>query len=164
VNVSIPQFRGGGLTEQISAILARHAMPPSALELEVTESITIDDPQRVVATLQSLRGLGVRVALDDFGTGYSSLSQLWSLPIDVLKIDRGFVSQIGSEHGDVFIETVVALGQRIGTEIVAEGVETQAQAEFLSRLGCDNAQGWRYAKAMPLHELKQWVASRHSSG
>ncbi|MDC8772837.1 EAL domain-containing protein [Roseateles albus] len=160
VNVSLPQFRSGELQSQVTEVLARHALPAGTLELEITESIAMDDPALVVSTLTTLRAQGARVALDDFGTGYSSLSQLRTLPIDVLKIDRAFVSQIGDRHGDAFVETVVALGQRIGAEIVAEGVETAAQAEFLRAQACHTAQGWLYAKAMPLAELKAWMATR----
>jgi sensor c-di-GMP phosphodiesterase-like protein len=102
----------------------------------------------------------VRVALDDFGTGYSSLSQVRNLPIDVLKIDRAFVNEIGELQGELFVSTVLALGTGIKAEIIAEGVETESQANFLRQQGCHIAQGWLYAKAMPLHELKIWMANR----
>ncbi|MCV2354423.1 EAL domain-containing protein [Paucibacter sp. B2R-40] len=160
VNVSMPQFRSGDLQEQVAEVQARHALPAGTLELEITESIAMDEPALVVSTLVALREQGVRVALDDFGTGYSSLSQLSALPIDALKIDRAFVSQIGAAKGEGFVETVLALGQHIGAEIIAEGVETPGQAEFLRQHGCPIVQGWLYAKAMPLEELKAWMSAR----
>ncbi|MEH0168011.1 EAL domain-containing protein [Roseateles microcysteis] len=158
VNVSVLQFRSSQLTELVRELIDRHDMPAGALELEVTESVAMDDPQLVVEGLQALHAVGARVAMDDFGTGYSSLSQLQTLPIDCLKVDRAFVCQIGEPQGDAYAETVINLGQSIGMEIVAEGVETEAQANFLRNKGCDVAQGWRYAKAMPMHELRAWMA------
>lgn len=158
VNVSVLQFRSSHLVELVRELIDEHDMPPGALELEVTESVAMDDPQLVVSGLQALHAVGARVAMDDFGTGYSSLSQLQTLPLDCLKVDRAFVCQIGQPQGDAYAETVINLGQRIGMEIVAEGVETEAQAVFLRSKGCDVAQGWRYAKAMPVHELKAWMA------
>ncbi|MDM4767887.1 EAL domain-containing protein [Pelomonas sp. SE-A7] len=163
VNVSVLQFRSQGLTDQVRSLIARHAMPPGSLELEVTESVAMDDPQLVVDSLRALHEAGARVAMDDFGTGYSSLSQLRALPIDCLKVDRAFVSQIGEAQGDAYAETVIRLGQRIGMEIVAEGVETEAQAVFLRDRGCDVAQGWRYAKAMPLAVLRGWIEARRTA-
>jgi diguanylate cyclase (GGDEF)-like protein len=160
VNVSMQQFRSGNLGSQVAEVLTRFALQPGALELEITEGIAMDEPHLVVTTLQALRDLGVRVALDDFGTGYSSLSQVRNLPIDVLKIDRAFVNEIGELQGELFVSTVLALGTGIKAEIIAEGVETESQANFLRQQGCHIAQGWLYAKAMPLHELKIWMANR----
>ncbi|MCV2422009.1 putative bifunctional diguanylate cyclase/phosphodiesterase [Paucibacter sp. DJ2R-2] len=160
VNVSMPQFRSGELQTQVDQALAKQGMPASALELEITESMAMDEPELVIAALQGLRQRGVRVALDDFGTGYSSLAHLRALPIDVLKIDKSFVQQIGEPQGEVFVETVLSLGKRLGTEIIAEGVETEGQADFLRQQGCTTAQGWLYAKGMPLAELKAWMTAR----
>ncbi|HSC81339.1 MAG TPA: EAL domain-containing protein, partial [Chitinolyticbacter sp.] len=124
------------------------------------ESIAMDEPKTVVATLEGLRMLGISVAIDDFGTGYSSLAQLRSLPIDKLKIDRAFVDEIRDGKGGLFAETIVTLAKKLGLGIIAEGVETPEQAGFLRALGCAEAQGYYYAKPMPLSELTEWLAAR----
>ncbi|GAB7129702.1 EAL domain-containing protein [Silvimonas sp. JCM 19000] len=157
VNVSIPQFRNGKLAETIAGILGAQRMPPYALELEITESVAMDEPRRVISALKTLREMGVRVAIDDFGTGYSSLGQLQALPIDSLKIDRSFVADIANGRGGSFVETIVALAQKTGLETIAEGVETAEQAGFLRALGCTEAQGFYYAKPMPLDEVLGWL-------
>ncbi|SMC21778.1 diguanylate cyclase (GGDEF) domain-containing protein [Andreprevotia lacus DSM 23236] len=160
VNVSMPQFRAGGLTERIATLLGSLRVPANALELEITESIAMDEPKVVVSSLQALRALGVRIAIDDFGTGYSSLSQLKDLPIDCLKIDRAFISEIAAGRGGMFAETIIALGKRLGLTTIAEGVETAEQAGFLRALGCGEAQGFHYAEPMPLQDLLAWVQQR----
>ena len=157
VNVSIPQFRNGKLAETIAGILGAQRMPPYALELEITESVAMDEPRRVISCLKTLREMGVRVAIDDFGTGYSSLGQLQALPIDSLKIDRSFVADIANGRGGTFVETIVALAQKTGLETIAEGVETAEQAGFLRALGCTEAQGFYYARPMPLDDLVVWL-------
>ncbi|WP_035051776.1 putative bifunctional diguanylate cyclase/phosphodiesterase [Andreprevotia chitinilytica] len=157
VNVSMPQFRAGKLTERIAALLGSQRVPANALELEITESIAMDEPKVVISSLSDLRSLGVRIAIDDFGTGYSSLSQLKALPIDCLKIDRAFISEIANGQGGMFAETIVALGRRLGLDTIAEGVETAEQAGFLRALGCTEAQGFHYAKPMPLDKLIAWI-------
>ncbi|MCV2369994.1 putative bifunctional diguanylate cyclase/phosphodiesterase [Roseateles oligotrophus] len=160
VNVSLAQFRNADLVAQLSAVIQAQKMPVGALELEITESLAMDEPLMVKRTLTQVRALGVRVAIDDFGTGYSSLSQLSDLPVDCLKVDRCFVARIGQDNGNVFAETIIHLGRRLGLELVAEGVETETQCEVLRSLGCHYAQGWRYAKAQPLAELRRWIANR----
>ncbi|MEJ6007669.1 EAL domain-containing protein [Paucibacter sp. AS339] len=164
VNVSLAQFRNADLVAQLDAAILAQQMPVGALELEITESLAMDEPLMVKRTLSQVRALGVRVAIDDFGTGYSSLSQLSDLPVDCLKVDRSFVAKIGQDNGNVFAETIVHLGRRLGLELVAEGVETEAQCEALRGLGCHYAQGWRYAKAQPLAELQSWIEGRSYSG
>lgn len=157
VNVSMPQFKSGKLSDKIASILGERRVPPSALELEITESIAIEQPRLVIQNLNELRELGVRVAIDDFGTGYSSLSQLKNLPIDCLKIDQSFIAEISSGKGGMFAETIVALGKKMGLATIAEGVETAEQAGFLRGLGCTEAQGYYYALPMPLPELVKWL-------
>ncbi|KAF0813158.1 putative signaling protein [Andreprevotia sp. IGB-42] len=159
VNVSMPQFRAGGLTERVASLLGSLRVPANALELEITESIAMDEPKVVISSLAALRAIGVRIAIDDFGTGYSSLSQLKDLPIDCLKIDRAFISEIADGRGGMFAETIVALGRRMGLTTIAEGVETAEQAGFLRALGCSEAQGFHYARPMPLDELLRWVGN-----
>lgn len=163
VNVSMAQFRCGNLLDQVRLALDAHGLPAQALELEITESMAMDEPETVRTRLSELRELGVRIAVDDFGTGYSALSQLKSLPVDCLKMDRSFVSQIGKGDGDVYAETIVTLGRRLHLEMVAEGVESEDQVRFLRALGCQLAQGWLYAKAMPINELRRWLRERAAS-
>ncbi|MBI2308356.1 MAG: EAL domain-containing protein [Rhodocyclales bacterium] len=163
VNVSMPQFRSPRFLHQIESALARNDLPPEALELEITETLAMDEPKVVLGCLQKLKKIGLRIAIDDFGTGYSSLSQLRELPIDCLKIDRSFIGEIAGGEGGMFAETIVALGQKLGVSIVAEGVETPEQAAFLRGLACPAAQGFLYAKPMPLDELVAWLRHRQAA-
>jgi diguanylate cyclase (GGDEF)-like protein len=162
VNISMPQFRTGNLVQQIKEMLARHQIPPSALELEITESIAMDEPATVSSSLTALRELGVQIAIDDFGTGFSSLGQLRALPIDSLKIDKSFVDDINGENKGIYAEMIIALAQKLHLSSVAEGVESQEQAQRLTELGCTIGQGYFYAKPMPLAELKTWLQQRNS--
>jgi c-di-GMP phosphodiesterase len=163
VNVSMPQLRQTNFVENLAAILRRHAVNPANLELEITESIAMDEPKVVRRGLDAIKGLGVRIAVDDFGTGYSSLSHLRDLPIDCLKIDRCFISEIHGGQGGMFAETIAAFARKLGLSTVAEGVETPEQAGFLRALGCTEAQGFLYAKPMPLHELLTFLGNRPSA-
>ena len=157
VNVSMPQFRDHKFATQVRQVMADHGLAPGELELEVTESVAMDEPKVVVSSLQALKAAGARIAIDDFGTGYSSLSHLRELPVDCIKIDRAFVSEITAGQGGMFAETIVRLGHNLGVSILAEGVETPEQAGFLRGLGCDLAQGYLFAKPMPLAELMTWM-------
>ena len=160
VNVSMPQFRHGGFVARVAEVMARYAVPRGGLELEVTESVAMDEPKVVTAGLLALRQAGAKIAIDDFGTGYSSLAHLRDLPIDCLKIDRAFIKEISGGKGGMFAETIVALGQKLGMNIVAEGVETEEQAGFLRGMGCHMAQGFLYAKPMNTEALMQWLVDR----
>jgi diguanylate cyclase (GGDEF)-like protein len=162
VNVSMPQFRQPDFPTRVLQTLARHDMPASALELEITESLLLDEPQVVLNNLHTLRQAGVQIAVDDFGTGYSSLGYLRQLPIDSLKIDRSFVVEIDNGMGDLFAETIVDLAHKLGIATVAEGVETEAQLSRLRELGCEIVQGFLYAKPMPASELPQWFAEHRA--
>lgn len=157
VNVSMPQLRGGRFPAQVAEVLARHGLPADTLELEVTESLAMDQPKIVVSSLEALRAVGARIAIDDFGTGYSSLGHLRQLPINCLKIDQSFIREIEDGKGGMFAETIVALSQKLGVSTIAEGVETVEQASFLRGLGCTTAQGFLYGKPMPLGELIEWM-------
>jgi EAL domain-containing protein (putative c-di-GMP-specific phosphodiesterase class I) len=122
---------------------------PSCLEIELTEGVVIENPERVSATLQELRKLGIAVAVDDFGTGYSSLGYLSSLPVDCLKIDRGFVRRIAQGGRDIaIIRAIISLSHGLGMRVIAEGVETGMELEFLGRYGCDEAQGFYFSPAV----------------
>jgi diguanylate cyclase (GGDEF)-like protein/PAS domain S-box-containing protein len=159
VNVSVLQL-GPGLVEQVRRMLGRHGLPPGQLRLEVTETAIMADRARALEALVALRSLGVRLAIDDFGTGMSSLSYLSELPVDTVKIDRSFVEGLGrSEGNERIVGAVVALGGAVGFEVIAEGVETGAQARRLKELGCTRAQGFHFARPMGLAALLQWVTS-----
>ncbi|TMA24492.1 MAG: EAL domain-containing protein [Deltaproteobacteria bacterium] len=147
VNVSSLSF-DRDLVETVTSALARHGLPPEALDLELTESGLLDEPARAIETMRRLREIGVGVALDDFGTGYSSLSRLVELPISTIKIDRAFVSQIGGS-GSAVIGAMISLARHLRVEIVAEGVETLEQEAFLRAEGCTLLQGFRYSIASP---------------
>lgn len=155
VNLSSSELTDRRVVERVTAALTESGLPPSRLTLEITEDVIVDDAMR--ATIDSLRALGVQLAIDDFGTGNSSLRQLGSYPADVLKIDRSFVERLEDDPHAVAITTaIVRLARNLGLVTVAEGVETAGQARVLARIGCDRAQGWLYARAMPFDELVTW--------
>lgn len=145
VNLSNRQFEGSDLVDQVQDALITNQLPASALQLEVTESALLRDPAQAGAVIERLRAIGVRVALDDFGTGYSSLAYLHRFPVDVLKIDRSFVADLGFES-DSLVKAIIQLGHTLDMKVVAEGVETREQAEWLADAGCHQAQGWLYAR------------------
>jgi diguanylate cyclase (GGDEF)-like protein/PAS domain S-box-containing protein len=143
VNVSIAQFRRAGFVEEVADVLAQSQMPPGCLELEITETLAMDGVENFIETVSRLKQLGLRIALDDFGTGFSSLTYLRRFGIDTLKIDRSFVRDITTDAKDAAIcRTIIAMAHNLGMTAIAEGVETQAQASYLSRSGCDRLQGY----------------------
>ena len=146
VNLSARQLESGRLVDLVAATLDRMALPPERLVLELTESVAVDAAGRHGSQLDELRATGVRLAIDDFGTGYSSLSQLGTLPVDVLKVDRSFTDAITSGEAPILLEAVVKLGNALGIEVIAEGVESTLQAELLRRIGCRRAQGYHLAR------------------
>ncbi|MDQ1680559.1 MAG: hypothetical protein QOI42_1418 [Frankiaceae bacterium] len=154
VNLSPLQVRLPALVDDVAEVLGRTALRPGSLVLEITESLMLHDAAASVQVLHQLRSLGVRIALDDFGTGYSSLGQLRMLPIDMLKIAKTFVEDLDG-HGQTtaFTSAIVALGQTLGVTTLAEGVEQPWQASELRRLGCELAQGFYFAKAMPASDV-----------
>jgi diguanylate cyclase (GGDEF)-like protein len=154
VNVSTRQLMSPEFCGIVASIMARTAMDPAALILEVTENVVIDDSDRAVTVLTALRELGVRLALDDFGTGYSSLSYLRRLPVDIVKIDQGFVADIGgAPSGVAILSAVTNLAHALGLRVTAEGVETKRQRDELRSIGCDDAQGFFFARPMPADEI-----------
>jgi EAL domain-containing protein (putative c-di-GMP-specific phosphodiesterase class I) len=153
VNLSARQLYEPGLVGLVADALGQAGLGPDSLGLEITESVAMDGAGfgvgRAAAALRGLKDLGVRLAVDDFGTGYSSLSQLKRLPVDVLKIDRSFVSGLGRDAGDrAIVSAVVTLARDMGLEVVAEGVESEDQLRILRELGCDLAQGYYFARPL----------------
>ncbi len=152
VNLSARQFLQPELDLRIGDIIRRHGLLPAAIELEITESMLMRDPQQAVQILGRLKHLGVRLSVDDFGTGYSSLAYLKQFPLDALKIDRAFISNITSDTDDAAIAiAIVNLAHNLNLKVVAEGVETEAQVNFLIHQGCDTLQGFYFAKPMDAH-------------
>jgi EAL domain-containing protein (putative c-di-GMP-specific phosphodiesterase class I) len=150
VNLSPAQFREADLVEIIHADLVRHQLPGHRLELELTEGVLIDDTGRALSVLRALKQLGVAIALDDFGTGYSNLTYLRVLPIDRIKIDQSFVRDLGtSPQVDAIVRAIIGIGQALGLEVTAEGVETEAQLEFLRAHGCVHVQGFLLGQPSP---------------
>jgi diguanylate cyclase (GGDEF)-like protein len=154
VNLSARQFAQPSLVDEIERILEKARLPPDRLELEITESVLLDDGDHNAEALQALRGLGIGLVLDDFGTGYSSLSYLRRLPLDTSKIDRSFVDRLDCDDANLpIVQAVIGLAHGLGIEVVAEGIETAGQLARLRELVCDRGQGYYYARPMPAAEL-----------
>lgn len=150
VNLSPRQLQRPGLAAQVREVLASTGLPPHALELEITESSIMEDPDQALELLQSLHSIGIELSVDDFGTGYSSLAYLKRFPIDRLKIDRSFIGGIESDADSAaIVEAIVAMARKLGLRVLAEGVETPAQRDFLAGLGCDEAQGYLLGRPLP---------------
>ena len=161
VNLSTRSLLDTGLPDTVADALTCWQLPPECLTLEITESIVLSDADRALGLLQDLRALGVRISLDDFGTGYSSLTHLSELPIQQLKIDRSFVSQVrGSGRDRAIVAAVGNLAHNLDLEVVAEGIETEETAELLARLGCGYGQGHLFAESMSPTVLPLWVQAR----
>ena len=160
VNLSVKQFNQPDLVENIASLLDKFQLPPRCLKLEITESVFSDNIEAAVGLLTQLRELGVQLSIDDFGTGYSSLSYLQRFPIDTLKIDRSFVTQMmENEENLAIVRTIVALAQNLGMDVVAEGVETEDQLSLLRKLECENGQGFLFSTPLGERQLDQFIAS-----
>jgi diguanylate cyclase (GGDEF)-like protein/PAS domain S-box-containing protein len=160
VNLSVKQFNQPGLVDNIANLLLDYELPPRCLKLEITESVFSDNIDAAVGLLTQLRQLGVQLSIDDFGTGYSSLSYLQRFPIDTLKIDRSFVTQMmENEENLAIVRTIVALAQNLGMDVVAEGVETEDQLTLLRKLECENGQGFLFSTPLGDGQLDQFIAS-----
>jgi diguanylate cyclase (GGDEF)-like protein len=159
VNLSARQLVTDTLVDDVARALADHRLEADALEVEITESVLMADPERANRILQALHGMGVHVSIDDFGTGYSSLAYLKRFPAQTVKIDRSFVSGLPDDRDDAAItQAVIAMAHSLGLEVVAEGVETKAQLDFLLRLGCDQAQGYFISRPVPADQLQRMLA------
>jgi diguanylate cyclase (GGDEF)-like protein/PAS domain S-box-containing protein len=161
VNVSARQFRSSGFTEAVGRVLRFSGLDPARLELELTESVLVQDQDEGVEILKRLKDLGVQIAIDDFGTGYSSLSYLSRLPIDCLKIDRSFVSRSATDrHDAAIVQAIISLAGSLGMRVLAEGVETEEQLAFLRSLGCEEAQGFLFSKPLPQDAAASFISDR----
>ncbi|HTU83436.1 MAG TPA: EAL domain-containing protein, partial [Candidatus Acidoferrales bacterium] len=161
VNLSARQFHDRNLRRRITEALGDADFPPERFEIEITESVAMADAAQSAAIVRDLADSGIRVALDDFGTGYSSLAYLRSFDLDVLKIDRSFVSGIGRFAGDeTIVNTVIGMAHSLNLEVIAEGVETSTQLDFLGTHGCDAAQGFVIAPALPAAEFERFMSGR----
>ncbi len=160
VNVSAVQFAQPRLLDQVRRVLLETGFPPEELTLEITESVIMQDAETAVGMLRALKHMGVKVSVDDFGTGYSSLSYLKRFPIDILKIDKSFVQALGvNEEDTAIVHAILALAKSLRLSTVAEGVETEAQADFLRRADCDNFQGFLYSRPIDPEALSQRLAA-----
>ncbi|MDF0601824.1 EAL domain-containing protein [Psychromarinibacter sp. C21-152] len=156
VNVAAPQFEGGGLVGTVREVLDDTGLPPDRLELEITETTVIDDLDSARRQVAELKRLGVLLAMDDYGTGYSALSTLLALPFDKIKFDRSFIQRMEDDTRMIgVLHSSVALGRHLGISVLAEGVETEAQADILSGLGCDEVQGFLLGRPMPAEEARR---------
>ena len=160
VNLSARQFRDGKLPERIAQLCAEAGISPRSLELEVTESMAMHSPEETIAAMRALVDQGVSLAIDDFGTGYSSLAYLKMFPIHTLKIDRSFVKDIERDVNDAAIcDTTIALAHKLALNVVAEGVETAHQLDFLRRAGCHSIQGYYFSKPLPPAEAEKFLGA-----
>ncbi|GAB4181699.1 MAG: hypothetical protein Fur0039_26480 [Rhodocyclaceae bacterium] len=163
VNVSAPQIRAGRLVERVREILEESGLPASMLELEVTESMLIENLDLAAGALDELRAIGVKIAMDDFGTGYSSLGYLKRLPVGRLKIDRSFIANLTTDPDDAHIAlAVIAMAHSLKLEVLAEGVETEGQMRYLRAQGCDSVQGYFCSRPLPAQECEAWLRARAS--
>lgn len=158
VNVSVRQFQQATFVSEVESALADSGADPALLKLELTESLVLENLDNVIEKMQKIRQLGVRFSMDDFGTGYSSLSHLAFLPFDQLKIDRSFVQNIpGKSSDEIVVRTIIAMGRGLGMEVIAEGVETEAQRLFLACNGCNAYQGYLFGRPLTLEALESLV-------
>ena len=158
VNVSVPQFRHPNFVDMVVDAIEATGIAPNRLKLELTESLLADRMEVTIQKMGLLKSLGVTLALDDFGVGYSSLSMLKRLPLDQLKIDKGFVDDVLTDPNDAAISrAIISLAQSLGLQVVAEGVETQAQRDFLAYQGCDQFQGYLFAPPLSIQALDAYL-------
>jgi EAL domain-containing protein (putative c-di-GMP-specific phosphodiesterase class I) len=163
VNLSPHQLADPGLATAVARVLDETGLDPQRLVLEITENALMDDVDITTGRLRELKALGIRLAIDDFGTGYSSLSYLRHFPVDVLKIDRSFVETLPGA-GSELARTILRLGQTLHLEVVAEGIETPPQLAELSQLGCNQGQGFLFARPLPVDEVQKLIAAAAADG
>jgi diguanylate cyclase (GGDEF)-like protein/PAS domain S-box-containing protein len=165
VNVSSRQFRQAGFVEQVRQVLVSSGIDPGLLKLELTESMVLDNVEDTIGKMNAIKALGVLFSMDDFGTGYSSLAYLTRLPLDQLKIDRAFVTHLPDSKNDAIIaQTIVTMGRSLGLNVIAEGVESEAQREFLELHGCHAYQGFLFSRPVPVAEFEQLMQQCQTTG
>ena len=153
-------YRQGNVVAMIRNALEQAGLEPRFLEVELTESAVMTDPEESIAILERLSEMGVLVSVDDFGTGYSSMSYLRRFPIDKLKIDRGFISQVTSRPEEAsIVRAIISLAHSLKLKVVAEGVESTEQLDFLKTLGCDQYQGYHFSRALPSSQFEELIRS-----
>jgi EAL domain-containing protein (putative c-di-GMP-specific phosphodiesterase class I) len=165
VNLSMRQFRQEALAGSVDDALRRSGLDPRCLEMELTESLVMQDTEAAIRVLERLREIGVDLSVDDFGTGHSSLAYLTRLPISALKIDQSFVQAIkgtGKSDEGIVAQAIVSLAHNLNLKVVGEGVETAAQFDFLKTHACDEVQGYYFAKPMPASEFERFAAKAGS--
>jgi EAL domain-containing protein (putative c-di-GMP-specific phosphodiesterase class I) len=161
VNLSPSQFQSGDLAATVAAILEDSGFSPSLLELEVTESILLEDDERALEIFRKIQNLGVQLAFDDFGTGYASLTYLKTFPLDRLKIDKSFVGKLVANPDDMaIVGATIGLGKLLGLSVIAEGIEDRATADLLSSRGCEEGQGYYFGHPMPAAEFERRFLSK----
>ena len=161
VNLSARQLSQADLIERVAEVLKESGIEPWQLKLEITESVVMENAELAAVTLARLRGLGVRLSIDDFGTGYSSLSYLNRFPVDILKIDRSFITRLneGDENVEI-VKTIVMLAGNLGMQVIAEGVETEDQLRQLRLLKCQYGQGYLFSKPLAATDVDQFLLNR----
>ena len=158
VNISSIQFKRGNIDTIVLGALSASGLPPQYLELELTESLLIEDSERLVTTLSSLRAEGVHLSIDDFGTGYSNLGYLKKFEVEALKIDQSFVRKMDDQTGDAaIVRAIIQMSASLGLKTIAEGVEDASTAALLRSLGCNQAQGYYWARPMPANEVAGFI-------
>ena len=163
VNVSALQFLRGELQHDIPALLREFSMPQGALELELTESLVMENPEPVIEVMRELQQHGVLLSIDDFGTGYSSLAYMKRFPVHELKIDQSFVANMLTSRGDrQIVQSVIDLSHNFALQVVAEGVENEETLEALKAMGCDLAQGFLFSRALAYGEFLEWITARRN--
>ena len=164
INVSVKQFRQADFAAQVQAAVQHHAVNPMLLKLELTESLMLDNIEEVILTMSALKKIGVQFSLDDFGTGYSSLQYLKRLPLDQLKIDQSFVFDIATDNSDkAIVRTIIAMAHSLNLEVIAEGVETEEQRQFLLSNGCTHYQGYLFGRPIPIEPFERLLAAGMSA-
>jgi EAL domain-containing protein (putative c-di-GMP-specific phosphodiesterase class I) len=164
VNLSMRQFQQPGLVQGIERTLAAIGLDPGSLEIEITESVAMEDPELTLAVLNDLRQLGIRIAMDDFGTGHSSLSYLKRLPIQKLKIDRSFVADLlGRPEDAAIVRAIIEMGHSLGLTVIAEGVENEEQLAYLAENACDEVQGYGLSEPVSRQAFERFLKGSSSA-
>ncbi len=158
INVSAQEFKQEDYVEQVLSVIERSGACPSLLKIELTESMLVNDVDDIIAKMTALKAAGIRVSLDDFGTGYSSLAYLKKLPLDQLKVDQSFVREmLSSPQDEAIVRTVVSLAQHMALEVIAEGVETEEQRQFLRSIGCFSIQGYLLSRPLRIQDFNAFL-------